>query len=95
MDEADRHTDAACSQNEAKSPKSFPQMVSNCHGPASLPSNFNSVERMIPLVAARPPSDRDPKLPVGGVRFQALVPRSLERLLEPVSNGRIQKYHVQ
>jgi hypothetical protein len=35
MDKADRHTDTACSHNEAKPRESMAQMVSNRHGPTS------------------------------------------------------------
>lgn len=35
MDKADRHTDAACADNEAKPREPLPQMISNRHGPTS------------------------------------------------------------
>jgi len=42
VDKACRHTDAACPDNKAKSCKSLPQTISNCHALHILPSNFSS-----------------------------------------------------
>src|SRR5580693_6407184 len=50
MDKADRHTDTACSHNEAKPRESMAQMFSNRHGLTSC-RLAPSVERLMPILA--------------------------------------------